>query len=470
MTTQDDTKPVGGTSDATQARAAQSTFITFSRLWGFALFAQTFSSWWWLKLVATSNETPVLALSEIAVGIVGLMLCCSPGRPGLLQIAASLHLLNLAFQLPEVPNHRLFSGFVNLEILVVLAPRRRSFAERFDEFSATLRCGLATLYGFAVFHKLNVDFLISPTSCGRVYGGETLTFLGAPASLSIAGFELYAAFPWVTLLTEAAICAMLLARRFQRLGFFVGVLFHTALIFHPTKHFIDFTAVVVAALVGSSFGARYELRRDSRLFAALFVAAGVLTPLSQLFEGSLLGVHPVYLFLWVLYFSLLGSVLKSASWQRPSGQSSILPKSAAGWLLVVLVFANGITPYLGVKNKSSWDMYANLRLEEDASNHLVVRHPLNVFGEHSELVDITESNIPALEKLRTGGERLPRLELDRIVRRSPSPSVTFSNRDGVWTITPTELSPDGYRSSAIARKLLWFRPMIAPGEPVPCGR
>ena len=115
MYTRDDTKPESGTNDSTQTRVAEGTFVTFSRLWGFALFAQTFSSWWWLKLNATSNETPVLALSEIAVGIVGSMLCCSPRRAGLLQIAASLHLLNLAFQLPEVPNHRLLSGFVDSE-------------------------------------------------------------------------------------------------------------------------------------------------------------------------------------------------------------------------------------------------------------------------------------------------------------------------------------------------------------------
>lgn len=425
-----------------------------------------------MRLVVHSVDHPLgnglTAITELSVAVSGILLFFSPQRKSVLLIATGVQLINLALQFPEVPNHRLFSGLIGLAFLLVVREWREiqaiPFSQRWQEFCAVIRCCLIAVYGFAVLHKLNYDFLFGNFSCGRVYGSETLAFLGIPSS---AVLQLV---PWITLSFEAAIPLMLASRRLSWFGSALGFIFHTALIFHPTKHFIDFTCVMFAALIPTL--PKPSVRAPARGFFGEFCfGIGIfLVFVFQIIPIKFGPLEPAYVTLWIL-FSFLSAWLTSALiLPRRSPHDNFAPHTALGAALVGLVIFNGLTPYLGIKNKTSWDMYSNLRLEEGVSNHLVIEHSLDLAGETSTFVTIESTNIPELIALTSGGLLIARLELDRLARRATKPHVTYLWKNQRWEITPENLAPDGYQASYLKKKLLWFRPMVALGKPVPCMR
>jgi|GEM_PF-5022007 len=458
----------------------------FARFWGFALFIQTVSTWWWLTLLNKPGGASILALPEIAVGVLGLTLFFAPGNLLLriLPLAAAVQLFNLALQLPEIPNHRLLCGFINVAILIFLRPTAQFQANKgassWPEFSATVRAMLVAMYAFAVFHKLNIDFLFGPLSCGKVYALETFEFFGLAQTPVLTG-----ALPIVTLLIEFLIPALLLTRKFAWWGAALGFAFHALLIFHPTKHFIDFTCVIYGALI-TTLPVNKERDLFSGILGKLAFLLGVFLVINLAIAAARFPIASSAFYiatqfiLWVLFIFVGLWVLSSVVWpaRRLSTNLGItnhlIPCSVSGWLLVFLVLLNGATPYLGIKNKVSWDMYSNLRLEEGVSNHLLFAGNLNLAGEMGQstgqLVKIIASNIPELEQLRINRLELARLELDRIVRRTTAPQVSYIWQQKSFEITESNLKPDGYEASYLKRKLLWFRPMVQAGEPVPCNR
>ncbi len=441
----------------------------FARWWGFTLFVQTVSSWWWVSLLMRPAGREVTALLEISVGICGIFLFFLPKRQPLLALATCVQLLNLATQYPEVPNHRVFTGLLGLAILIFVTPWRtyskQVDSQRWTEFCAVARYCLVALYGWSVFHKLNIDFLFSNYSCGTVYGTETLSFIGLPISSALA-----VALPWITLLSELTIPLLLMSRRFSWWGTILGFLFHTALVFHPTKHFIDFTCIIFAALIATLPKPSSEVPDLSR-FAKFWIGIGMASVVTlQLLPIKFNRIDPSYFVLWIIFLFLCAWLAKLASTTRQAPGTVLLPRTAWGITIVLVAVFNGATPYLGIKNKSSWDMYANLRLEEGVSNHLLITHSLDWVGEFRELVAIESSNVSELNTLTRGGLKIARLELDRLARRAVNPRVVYRWKNLPWEISPENLSPDGYQASYLKRKLLWFRPMVAVGNPVPCMR
>ena len=64
----------------------------------------------------------------------------------------------------------------------------------------------------------------------------------------------------------------------------------------------------------------------------------------------------------------------------------------AAWVLVAIVVANGLTPYLELKTALGFNMYANLVTVAGDSNHLVVRRTAHVLPVQDDLLEVVEGS------------------------------------------------------------------------------
>ena len=98
------------------------------------------------------------------------------------------------------------------------------------------------------------------------------------------------------------------------------------------------------------------------------------------------------------------------------------------WVVVATVVANGISPYLEIKTVGSFNMYANLVTVAGDTNHLVVRRTLHLRDAQNDLLEVVESNDPALGTYAEKGYLVPEPNLLDYLARHPEVEVVV--RDG----------------------------------------
>ena len=134
------------------------------------------------------------------------------------------------------------------------------------------------------------------------------------------------------------------------------------------------------------------------------------------------------------------------------------------WIPVLLVVFNGATPYLGIKNQTSFAMFSNLRTEGGRTNHLLIDEAAKPIDHADDLVRIVESADPQLAALVEHAHRIPWFELRDYVHRSRAVDVTFEHdgqsvtlrsRDDVARLVP----PVPW----LARKLRYYRALPPEG-------
>jgi len=133
-------------------------------------------------------------------------------------------------------------------------------------------------------------------------------------------------------------------------------------------------------------------------------------------------------------------------------------------VLPLLVFVNGITPYVGLKTETAWAMFSNLRTEGDKTNHFLVPAGWQAFDFQRDVVRVTASSDRMLDLIARKGQLVPYFEL----RRRPRASVTYV-RDGV-EYSFARISDDpafGGTIPTVLRRLLLFRG-INPSDRQPC--
>ncbi|NDC38872.1 MAG: hypothetical protein EBZ48_12615, partial [Proteobacteria bacterium] len=127
---------------------------------------------------------------------------------------------------------------------------------------------------------------------------------------------------------------------------------------------------------------------------------------------------------------------------------------------LALAVLNGLSPYLGLKTRSAWDMYSNLQMAGPQPNHLFLPHSLNILGELSAPIKIIESSNPTLQSfyIQDRYDILP-FELRKIFADDPTGKTTF-----IWNNQRYEDYPHGSGPLALSQpphwllsKLLWFR-------------
>ncbi|MFD3000914.1 hypothetical protein ACFS7Z_11115 [Pontibacter toksunensis] len=72
----------------------------------------------------------------------------------------------------------------------------------------------------------------------------------------------------------------------------------------------------------------------------------------------------------------------------------------------VIVFINGMCPYLGLKTESSFAMFSNLRTEGGVTNHYFMPIELQIFGYQKDAVEFISSSDPNLQKLADNNQLL----------------------------------------------------------------
>ena len=410
--------------------------------------------------------------------------------PRLLLLAATI-VSDVWLYLPEIPNHWIIHGFVAAAVLVAygaVAWTRRTFvvdaASIYAASAPAIRLSVAVLYFWVVFHKINVDYLFSPVSCGAEFYREQRTVFGFFPEGRF--FEMTSAY--LTLLIETAIPLLLLFVRTRAWGVLLGVAFHVFIAFNPISGFYNFSALLFAlyaCFIPETLLVRIatelsdvlaRLRRQFGGFARwkllVTLLIGVATVYLLAHEHTQLGSRRTFLILWTPY-GLLGAwvALRLVAWDRAAHPApepvSLRPAYAVLWLVPLAVLLNGVTPYLGLKTENSFSMYSNLRTEGGVSNHLLLPST-QVFGYQHDLVDIVDASVPPLKRVRDAGELLPFFELRRVLAQQPDRALRYRRgQDAGARTDAAEQSGTGARAGYVLRKLLRFRPVEPPGAQ-PC--
>ncbi len=396
----------------------------------------------------------------------------------LLRPADSRRLASLAFAqlvdvvvlLPQVANHWLLAGFVNLTWLLAIAHAWRR-GGRFppqggpllEAVRTPLLVGVALFYLWAGFWKLNQDYLRPEVSCAVAFWQNLLEqFRWLPD-----GAGLRRAVIWTTLLAELVAPVLLLVRRTRCSAALALIGFHTLLGLDAIRRFANFSSMMFALLL-----LYVPPAAPARLRGALPVLAGrawlagrvAAASYAALVAASLLAGPraPLYLdgrwVVWLAYAGLLLAVVALAAAITPAERRTPASLRVA-WIFPALVFVNGLSPILGIKNRTSWQMYSNLRLEAEASNHFLVPRSLDLLGALADRVVVRDASVRALALYAGSGLDLTWIEFRRLAAAHPEASVTYERGGVSERVERVGDAPALAPPPILLRKLTFFRPL-----------
>jgi hypothetical protein len=131
---------------------------------------------------------------------------------------------------------------------------------------------------------------------------------------------------------------------------------------------------------------------------------------------------------------------------------------------VGLLVLNSLSPYLGLKTESSFTMFSNLKTEGPYWNHAFIPEAVKVFPYQDQLVRVTDSNDPVLERRTRGGALIVRLELERYLRLRPQTRATVvAVGDGERTARAARVSAAALWATPLLDKVVKFRDVRPPG-------
>jgi hypothetical protein len=366
----------------------------------------------------------------------------------LLAALAALGFVNVVKLAPEHPNHMLFEGvgdlvIVSAVLLAVHEARRRgeraglSPAERqqlFDRIAAPIRVGALVLYAWALLHKLNWDFLDADVSCGGVLLRDILARFSLPtppAWARVAG-------AWGSLLVEGAILFGLAFGPSRAWAVGLALSFHLLLAQHPVTGLYSFSATMLPVLflftppaftdaVGEQVErARRVVRRRPAVTGAL-VATALALALLAVASGE-----EWRRLLWNVWALFAAGIYGAWAWRhrRAFGIADVFRiRPAVLWVFPLLLLVNGASPYLGLKTHASFSMFSNLRTEDARTNHMLLgRLSLGTWQE--DLVEVVDTDLPALAKLKDADLRLTYFHFRRLAGTAGRDFGVTYRRDG----------------------------------------
>ena len=342
-------------------------YLVFVRMWAVAaIFHQ--ASYVQLRLT-----DPM----DMVVTITALLALWRPERPAFVFALLAAETLDFGISAPRISNHWWIVACCCLSLgittLVVYRGRTRQIFRHWDggawlsSAMPSLRIILLMAYFFAVFHKLNWDFLDPEVSCSVVLADSLRTdlFSFLPSGRAF-GFALIAG----TLLTEVGIPTLLISRRTRHMGVLLGVGFHFMLGFVPYNVYYNFSSVMATLLVlflDDDWFRRSRERIDKEPLLApirwlwqqrkwLFGLIVIL-----LFSAAITGRQhrelwqAIWRVPWFIYgASILGLLLIDLAVGRPRAGESLRailrPTSAWYWLMPALFLLNGFAPLSGTQD------------------------------------------------------------------------------------------------------------------------
>ena len=392
-------------------------------------------------------------------------------------------------------------------------------AELYRVFTPAVRLAVIIFYFFTFFHKLNADFLDPSSSCAVTFIGHITDLFSVPSLPALASLAIF-----VTLGVEGALPIGLAIPRLRLPAVLLGAGFHFLLALDIVKMFYNFSSVMVALLwVFVPPAAAASLVRVRRCLPRAVRGKPVWRSVVRLFFNRfhfLVGYGLTLVLCWfspdislglnIVGFSLLWLALAGTlcvavgyAWRprrvrkeptpalrqaqdHPSKEGSNTSPlgrgaaQAAGWvpswrqsgshnrrrsslllLIPCLVLLNGLGPYLGLKLRSAWQMYSNLRVDDAGSNHFLIPRSLDIGGFLADSVVIVSTSDSLLkERYVETGARMPYFALHAYLAEHPEVALAYIRSGQYRAIARAGDSPEfSTRPPLLLRKLLTFRPL-----------
>ncbi len=381
----------------------------------------------------------------------GLVVLCAawvlarPAAPARLALLAAAEVLAIARDLPSIGDHTLLAAVTSLAFLTAFAAaalRERavpSAAELWRRLAPFLRAQAVLLYGAAALAKLNAGFLDPATSCAGPLTRQLAFF--DPALLAGSTWQVGPAIAG-TVVAEAGLALGLALPRTRRAAVVGGAGFHAVLALAGNVPFAAYALVLYVAFLPP--GALGALRRPPWRLGALLLLAGAVGAATTEPEALRLALQP-----WLRVVTAAGllavavAVARAAAPARAAVPSGRLRAMGPVYALATgLLLVNAASPYAGLKTEASFAMFSNLQTEPGHWNHLLVPEAVRVFGAQDELVRLTASTAPGLERRRRAGALMVRAELERFLRETPrarASYVSVRDPDRRWTASAATL-------------------------------
>ncbi|MEZ5324874.1 MAG: HTTM domain-containing protein [Verrucomicrobiales bacterium] len=401
---------------------------------------------------------------------------------------AAAQVAQTLFLLPDVPNHRFIMFFVNVALVIAIVQAhdskrfnrlRGSLSETvFRSFVPFARFAVIAVYGFAALAKLNYDYFNPGHSCCTKFYGNILDWNRLlPRAEAIGSLMILA-----TVVIELSLPILLMWSRSRVLGVVVGLAFHLALSLDLVKLFLNFSATMSALLILFLPGDFYcvfiekwralrngtsDLRVVSRLCAATLILHVPLV-ITCIFVTEDKQISQVYIsalgIIWWSYsLSLLIATFAYLRMVRNGefrhNSTPTIPFRAPLVIVAPLVIINGCSPYLGIKTRTSFNMYSNLRIEADYSNHLFMPESADLLGNLSDTVSIVETDDPQLKEFEKSTVKLTYFEFSSHVANRRDLNVVYRRGEELLTYRGRRLNNGVYAPHWILRKLLLYRPV-----------
>lgn len=430
-------------------------------------------------------------LGLLTLAITSVFVLAKPQSVSRFFLFLIIQLAVVIVDIPGLSNHWIFTTFVNITILQVmfyLVLKRRNFVinkgELIKTFAPIVRIEVLILYFFVVFHKLNIDFFDGGISCATdlLNGTRGLEFLPIPESWLV--FNSY-----FTVIIEALIPLMLWFRKTRNLGIVVGLVFHNIIAYNIYNGFYDFSSMIFAlyflfsdnqfsskiySLYNKLASIKKPVKEDLKKynyanFFILLAMAGLLLlgfavaygfSQSRYIQDYVLVPWTLYSFPFIIIF-----ILSMKKWSYSGLRKPFSLAHMSLIILPIIVFLNGMSPYLGLKTEYSFSMFSNLRTEGRVSNHFIMPAGFQIFNYQDDLVEIISTSEYGLNENIEREELITFFELrDRVsVFRPEFVEYIYKGEHHYYNANEPDYAGLQERHPIILRKLMRFRPVNKSG-------
>ena len=444
----------------------------------FSVFFAIFSIFHFFNYAFEYGRFPP-GLDQFALLIAAFVLLFNPASKRAFFLLIIISTISAIIQAPVASNHTMVRNVLLIgywmSFLLTMA-RGRHADEVFAYFIPAGQGALLVMYFFGIFHKLNSDFINPATSCAVALWQEMpppLSLLDSPLMHHLAIYGTFA--------VESAIIVALLTPALRYYGVLSGIAFHLLLSLSSYAMYISFTSLVIAMhtlfLNGATArgiieGRAYQILR-SRLRQPIYLTAGALL----LFALAVTGANDQYthvtafaLLLLLPFCMLLLHGRVPATVIRPQ-QSVQFGSSWIGITVTALFFINCMMPYFGLKTAQTMNMFANLRLEAGASNHLLLTEPPGPFHYLEQVALITDArDDQRLAWYAKNGYGIVYYDLVSHLAKNPESTIDFTlNGRTYQQVSAHQLQADIQETlhAPWVRKWFHFQPALLT-RPEPC--
>lgn len=371
------------------------------------------------------------------IGVLGAWLVFHPESRRTLLLLLVVMVVDGWLHMPMQSNHTILKNFFLLAVVcggVYSALRGQSWAAFFQNVAPVGRALLLIMYVFGVFHKINSGFLNPDVSCANALWQEMPPPLVWLDTTWLSYLTIYGTF-----IVEGLIFVFLLVPALRHWGIVIGIGFHLFLalsgyafysafsMLSLTMHVLFLSPQAAGRIMAAPLW-RHTMGLWRSIKGKLLIGAYAL---ALVYYSSIGAYTVVALFWFAIAIPFLWLVIRHGH-RAGDDASRWIFISSRWWLNVValLFFFNCITPYLGLKTAQSMNMFANLRLEGGASNHLVLRNAPGPFNYLADVVKVESvSGSPYLNYVRSRELHLTYYALLDHVERNPWVIVSYQ-RDG----------------------------------------